>query len=238
MNRKTLLPALIVMVSATGVHAQGLTFEGATVSVQRADNRTFDYYQNQYEGSVELGFGTGFSVQADLAKWFYEGGSGDDNHALGLHLIYDVGASTSAGAFFTYENWDGQKWNFAGIEARHTFDGASGRPLTVEGFYGYYTFEDSGFYTLDVFGVDADWSVGSGVSLTGGVTLVSGDEDVTMARIGAEYALEQGPRIGLEYASQDFGSFDQDILSLTLAFDLKGGVTFQQRKWVDVFPSY
>jgi hypothetical protein len=218
-------------------HAQTVSFEGASISYEHASNRSFDYYQDEFAGSVEIGFGPQFSVQADLATWNYDGDSNDDNTSYGLHLIYDVSASTAVGGFFVQDDWDGEIYTMLGMEAKHTYGADSARPLEVEAFYSRYDYEFAG-YTVDVLSVDAAWTLGAGFSVNGGITHTNGDDDALMTRIGAEYSLAQGPRIGLGYEHHEIDSFDQDVLHLTLAYDLQGGVTFKQRKWIDVFPAY
>ncbi|OYW59951.1 MAG: hypothetical protein B7Z31_04970 [Rhodobacterales bacterium 12-65-15] len=226
--------ALVVIPAAS--HGQSISFEGATLSYEHVNNQTFEFYLDNLEGSAEIGFGPAFSVQGDLAQWRYDGDSIESYNSYGLHLIYDVAPDTAVGGFYTREDWSGFVYTMIGFEARHTFGANGAMPLEVEAFYGRYNEEDDNFYSLDAFSVDADLKIASGFSLNGGVTFTNNDEEGTQARIGAEYALEQGPRIGLTYSSQNLDSGYQDVLGLTLAFDLKGGTTFKQRKWVDVFP--
>jgi hypothetical protein len=239
-RRNTLMRPFITAVALAAAplasHAQAISFEGATISYEYAGNQTYDYDQDELSGSVEIGFGPQFSVQADLATWNYDYSS-DDYISYGLHLIYDVSASTSVGAFYVKDDWDPSIYTMVGLEAKHSFGADSAMPLEIEAFYGRYDYEFSG-YTFDVLSVDADWAVGSGFSLNGGFSHSDGDEEAFLTRIGAEYALAQGPRIGLGYEHHSFDNFDQEVFHLTLAYDLQGGVTFKQRKWIDVFPGF
>jgi hypothetical protein len=218
-------------------NAQGISFEGASIGYDYANNNTFDYYQEEFSGSVEIGFGPQFSVQADLASWSYDGDPTDDFTSYGLHAIYDLSASTSVGAFYGREDWSGSVYTMAGVEARHSYGADGARPLNIEAFLGRYDYE-FGVYRFNVLAVDADWALGSGFSVNGGITLSDGNEEAFLTRIGAEYALAQGPRIGLSYQHHDLNGFDQGVLLLNLGFDLQGGTTFKQRKWVDIFPGY
>ena len=232
------IAAVALAAAPLTTYAQGISFEGASINYEHANNQTFNYYQDEFSGSVEIGFGPQFSVQADLAAWSYDSDPNDDYTSFGLHGIYDLGASTSVGGFYGREDWDGSIYTMIGVEARHQFGADSALPIGVEAFLAQYDWEVSGGYQLDILSVDADLAFESGLSLNGGFSLVDGDDEVFMTRIGAEYALVQGPRVGLMYEHHSFDGFDQDVLHLTLGFDLQGGVTFQQRKWIDVFPAY
>jgi hypothetical protein len=235
---RTLATAFVLTLSPAVAMAQGISFEGATLGLDINHNSTFNYSEGELEGSVELGFGPAFSVQLDLALWDYDGADSDDFYGYGLHGIYDIGTATSVGLFYSQDTWNLDTYDYVGIEGKHVFGAGGARPLTVEAFYGDYTEQDSSPYEISIAGLDVDWAVGAGFSVNGKVLSVSGDDNVTILGIGGEYALAQGPRVGLGYQHQDHDSFEQDVWSLSLAYDLQGGVTFKQRKWVDALPAY
>jgi hypothetical protein len=231
--------ALLLAGIATQTTAQTLSFEGASLSFSSSDNRSQDYWLEQYEASVELGFGGAVSVQADVAKWDYEFSGGDNLNAWGLHLIYDVNPAFSVGAFYTDEWWENEGFTNTGVEAKYT--GALGQlPVEVEGYAARYDEKAGGNYTLDLLALDASLGLGNGFSLTGGVARSDGGENMTVYRLGAEFALDAGARIAIEAISGDreVAIQDFDAVSLTLGFDLGGGTTFKPRKWVDLFDSF
>lgn len=230
--------ALLLVALAPAAVAQTLTFEGAELSWSRSDNRTDDYGQTQTEGSAELGFASGLSIQADLADWSYS--DGDFSLRAGaLHLVYDLSPTVAAGVFYTRESWDGENYEHFGLETK-VAQTVGAVPVTLEGYLSRYGNLDPGAYDFETLGLDADVALGGGFSATGGFSHSSGDLNATVYRLGGGFALESGPKIGLEairYEDRDNSNRDYDAVALTLAFELKGGTTFRQRKWVDIFPS-
>jgi hypothetical protein len=237
-----LATAIMLFTSVASVaNAQVFEFEGAELSYTYYDNQDFNFYQTHLEGSAEFGFGNGISTQLDLGTWYYEDDDDTDYWSAGLHLIYDITPQISAGAFYTFDRWNEQDYDNIGVEAKFLAAVASARPVEIEVFASHYSTRDDAFpYSFDAVGADASIDLGSGFSLNGGLLYADGDETQSAYKIGAEYALASGIRIGLESVrveDREFSFSSFDAIGLTIGYDFGGGTTFGTRKWVDYFPT-
>jgi hypothetical protein len=182
---------LVCTVALAGVAWTGIAsaqeFKGAEVSAEVLSyTDDGDIAQTTYRGSLEFGVFGGFGVAADLS--FYNFGDDESERNVTLHVLYDALAMATVGGFYSNEGYEDGSIDSFGIEAGRSM-GAAG----VEGYLGFADDEESSYRFL---GLDAAYDISPNISLTGGFSVIDGDEvGSSRLSIGGEYRFGDGPAV-------------------------------------------
>lgn len=207
--------------------AQGFAFEGAELSFKNVDSDQ-DYSGQIWSGSAEVSFGA-IGAQLDYVESGYDGGY--EYRSIGLHLNYSISPEIVAGLFYTQDDWLGDKYRIAGLEAQYDHN-----QLSIEAAAGNYTGLGGLSYDTDFARLDVSYDLGNGLSaLVLGAT-TSGSDEVSLMGLGVRY--ERNGIFVESTLSQMSGDYDQQLIGIEIGYAFGGGTTFEARDWNNLIEMY
>lgn len=235
MTPKAALAAVLLTAATSPAMAQGIT--GGELGIEyNAPTDGSDFGGTTYSGGVEYGFLDMFSVSGNAAGYKLDN-IDTTSYNVTLHGTYHLSSSTSAGAFYAYDDLDGDSVNILGIEGGSEFFGGDAS--------GYIGRVDDGTDTGTLFGVEGSYGLRSGFSLIGNVDLLNVDGDtLSQAAIGARYQMEVGPEFYAQIGrvTGDFDGNSDSVGFFTVgakvAFGNERGTTFTNRSVLEALPGF
>ena len=186
------------------------------------------------EGAMELGFSRDFSLQIDAA--YHDFGFTDiDSTLLGLHGIYHLNDATSFGAFYTFEDVEGDEADIFGIEA--------GYEVREWEFEGYIANVDTDLGDATLGGIKARYEMQEGFGLTGSYDMADDDTgDLSRFAIRLDRDVSVNTNLFLEVGSAKAEAGGVNVsepfvgLGGEIAFGADRGTTFDQRGLARLIP--
>lgn len=233
MISKLLLSTALVTAGATAGLAQG--FNGATIGIEYSDFADVDDFGGvNYFGSAEFGITPQFAAALDVSFYDFEFSDADVSNFT-AHAIYNLDSAISLGLFFGQDQQDETSIDNVGFEAAYDFGFGD-----IQGYIGA---GNDGDDDVNYIGASASYGFGNGISgiiSYDTVAISDVDETATAFEIGAEYALESGPRFfgsyGILNVDDSFVEVDESyfVLGATIELGNNPGVTFGRRGFFEV----
>lgn len=226
--------ALTALLLATAPAAQAFEFTGGQVELSYSgytDNLLKKLDKTAITGSVEVGFSQAFSMQADLGFMNF-GFNDDDGTNFGLHSIYHLSDTTSAGFYFGQDRIGGGSLGITGVEIGHQ--------AGMVGLESYLTYAKDSADDGLIFGASAGLDLSDMAEI--GVSFDRVDVDNSKASrlaLTGAYTMANGFAITGELGSMEVkGAGSQPFFGIggKMTFGAKRGATFGERSLLNLLP--
>jgi hypothetical protein len=214
--------------------AQSSIFSGGEFALDywSSDN---DITQTQISAGLALSFGNAFGAQIGVKSTEYSGNN-DASPAYELHLTYALSNGATLGLFVGAEEFGNTTYDYYGAEAAFEFSG-----VKAQAHFGNYS---GGAYDAQHLGIDAEYDlarVSAPLTLMAGYHGASyngGASDATYAYLGAGYRFGDNIMLSATYGCETDNIGSVGVAGLSLSYAFGNGVTFKQRNYSTLFPTF
>lgn len=218
------IPAALCAVVALPGATAAQSMPDMTLSLTYADQIEEDDYQNLSLGaSLSNTFANGFGYQVDGYFLSYHHYPGDEIKGITVHLTYDYSDTTSVGAFYGWQDWEGSEYRFFGLEGKTTIDDVR-LEASLAGEY-----EPGDTELLPIWSIIGHYDLNDQYTLSTGIGGYDDNPTAAMLALSRDFGDQT-----VEFKAINTGD-EGVILSLSVSMDFGSGATFSRPDYVQLF---